>query len=155
MLFHQPGTLTPTPPSIPILTIFCGQQKPYLSRRNVSTASFHNTCLLFCMTLGKLRQLSTECFAVQLPSCVSDSLQPHGLQLARLPCPSLSPWVCSNSCLLSQWCHSTISSSVAPSALSLSQYQALFQWVGSSHQMAKVLELQHQSFQWVFRINFF
>ena len=32
----------------------------------------------------------------------------------RLPCPSLSPWVCSNSCPLSQWCHPTISSSVAP-----------------------------------------
>ena len=33
---------------------------------------------------------------------------------ARLPCPSLSPWVCSNSCLLSHWWHPTISSSVAP-----------------------------------------
>ena len=32
----------------------------------------------------------------------------------RLPWPSLSPWVCSNSCPLSQWCHATISSSVAP-----------------------------------------
>ena len=35
-------------------------------------------------------------------------------QNARLPCPSLSPWVCSNSCPLSQWCHPTISSSVTP-----------------------------------------
>ena len=33
----------------------------------------------------------------------------------RLPCPSLSPWVCSNSCPLSQWCHPTISFSVTPS----------------------------------------
>ena len=39
---------------------------------------------------------------------------PHGLQHARLPCPSLSPGVCSNSCSLSQWCHPNISSSVAP-----------------------------------------
>ena len=45
---------------------------------------------------------------------MSDSLQSHGLQHARLPCPSLSPWVCSNSCPLSQWCHPTISSSVIP-----------------------------------------
>ena len=37
----------------------------------------------------------------------------HGLQHARLPCPSLSPRVCSNSCSLSQWCHPSISSSVA------------------------------------------
>ena len=41
-----------------------------------------------------------------------DSLQPHELQHVRLPCPSLSPGVCSNSCLLSWWCHLTISSSV-------------------------------------------
>ena len=45
-------------------------------------------------------------------SVVSASLWPHGLQHARLPCPSLSPGVCSNSCQLSQWCHPTISSSV-------------------------------------------
>ena len=45
---------------------------------------------------------------------VSDSLQPHRLQHFRLPCPSPSPWACSNSCPLSQWCHPTISSSVVP-----------------------------------------
>ena len=43
-----------------------------------------------------------------------DSLQPQGLQHSRLPCPSSSPGACSNSCPLSWWCHSTISSSVAP-----------------------------------------
>ena len=41
---------------------------------------------------------------------MSDSLWPHGLQHARLPCPSPSPGVCSNSCPLSRWCHPTISS---------------------------------------------
>ena len=45
---------------------------------------------------------------------MSDSWWPHGLQHARLPCPSPSPWVCSNSCPLSQWFHPTISSSVTP-----------------------------------------
>ena len=45
-------------------------------------------------------------------SVVSNSLQPRGLQYTRLLCPSLSPGVCSNSCLLSRWCHPTISSSV-------------------------------------------
>ena len=49
-------------------------------------------------------------------SAVYDSLQPHGLQQARLPCPSLSPGVCSNSSSLSQWCHPTISSSVVPAS---------------------------------------
>ena len=41
-------------------------------------------------------------------------LQPHGPQHTRLLCPSVSLGVCSNSCPLSQWCHPTISSSVAP-----------------------------------------
>ena len=45
---------------------------------------------------------------------MSNSLRPHGLQHARLPCPSLSPGVCSNSCPLNQWHYPTISSSVAP-----------------------------------------
>ena len=47
-------------------------------------------------------------------SVLSNSLQLHGLQHTRLPCPSLSPRVCSNSCPLGQWCHPTISSSVIP-----------------------------------------
>ena len=45
-------------------------------------------------------------------SVMSDSLWPYGLQHTRLPCPSLSSRVCSNSCSLSRWCHPTISSSV-------------------------------------------
>ena len=47
-------------------------------------------------------------------SVMSDSLQPHRLQHARLPCPSLSPGVRSNSCLSNWWDHPTISSSVTP-----------------------------------------
>ena len=45
---------------------------------------------------------------------MSDSLWPHGLQHARLPCPSPIPEAYSNSCLLSLWCHPTTSSSVFP-----------------------------------------
>ena len=47
-------------------------------------------------------------------SVVSDSLQPHGLQNARLPCPSPMPRAYSNSCPSRWWCHPTISSSVIP-----------------------------------------
>ena len=47
-------------------------------------------------------------------SVVYDSLGPHGLYNARLPCPSATPRVYSNSCPLSQWCHAVISSSVVP-----------------------------------------
>ena len=45
---------------------------------------------------------------------VSDSLQPQGLQHARLPCPSPTPGACSNSCPSNRRCHPTISSSVVP-----------------------------------------
>ena len=47
-------------------------------------------------------------------SVMSGSLRPHGLQHARLPCPSPTPGACSNSCPSSRWCHPTISSSVCP-----------------------------------------
>ena len=75
---------------------------------------------------------------------MSDSLRPHRLQHTRLPCPPLSPRVCSDSCPLSRWCHPTISSSVVPSPAipNPSQHHSLFQWVNSSHEVAKVLEFQ-------------
>ena len=47
-------------------------------------------------------------------SVVSNSLPPHGLQHAMLPCSSPTPGACSNSCPSNQWCHPMISSSVAP-----------------------------------------
>ena len=55
---------------------------------------------------------------------MSESLCPHGLQLTRLPCPSPSPRACSNSCLLSQWCHPTVSSSVVPFSSCLQSFPA-------------------------------
>ena len=57
-------------------------------------------------------------------SVVSNSLRPHGLQLARLPCPSPSPGVCSNSCPFSWWCHPTISSSFVPFSFCLQSFPA-------------------------------
>ena len=69
---------------------------------------------------------------------VSDSLRPHGLQHTRLPCPSPTPIVYSNSCPLSQCCHPTISSSVVPFfPPSIFPSISLFKWVSSSHQVAK------------------
>ena len=90
---------------------------------------------------------------------MSYSLQPHGLQHTRLPCPSPTLRVYSNSCPSSWCCHLNISSSVVPfsSCLQLkNQHQCLFKGVHSSHQVAKVLEfqLQHQSFQGIFRTDF-
>ena len=85
-------------------------------------------------------------------------LGPHELQHTRLPCSSLSPGVCSNSWTLSQWCHPTISSSVipfssCPQSFPVSGSFPMSQFFTSG---AKVLELQlqHQSFQWKFRVDF-
>ena len=77
-------------------------------------------------------------------SVMSNSLQPHELQHIRPPCPSPSPGVHSNSYPLSQWCHpaSHPLSSPSPPAPNPSQHQSLFQWVNSSHEVAKVLEFQ-------------
>ena len=55
---------------------------------------------------------------------MSESLLPHVLQHARLPCPSPTPGVYSNSCPLSRWCHSTISSSVIPFSSCLQSFPA-------------------------------
>ena len=80
---------------------------------------------------------------------ISDSLWPHRLQHARLPCPSPNPGACSNLCPLSQGCNPTISSSVILSrpAINRSQHQDLFQSVSYSHKLAKILKFwfQHQS----------
>ena len=57
-------------------------------------------------------------------SVMSSSLQPHGQQHARLPCPSLTPGVYSNSCPWNQWCHPTISSSVVPFSSRLQSFPA-------------------------------
>ena len=57
-------------------------------------------------------------------SVVSNSLRPHGLQHARLPCPSPTPSVSSNLCPSSRWCHPTISSSVFPFSSCLQSFPA-------------------------------
>ena len=80
--------------------------------------------------------------SVQLScSVVSDSLRPHGSQHSRPPCPSQTPGVYSDSHPSSRWCiqPSHPLSSPSPPAPNPSQHQDLFQWVNSSHEVAKVL----------------
>ena len=73
-------------------------------------------------------------------SVVSNSLQPHELQHTRPPYPSPTPGVHSDSRPSSQWCHpanSSSQSSPSSPAPNPSQHQSLFQWVSSSHEVAK------------------
>ena len=110
---------------------------PFLSKRQFIT---------FMMLLSSVQVLN-----------VSNFLQPNRLQHNSLPCPSPNHRAYSNSCPLHQWCHAAISSSDGPySHLQFFEHQGLFHWVISSHEVAKVLELelQHQSFQWIFRTDF-
>ena len=85
-------------------------------------------------------------------SVVSNSLQPHELQHARPPCPSITPRVHSNSSASNWWCFLAISSSVVPFS---SCSQSLPASESFPHEVAKVLELQlqHQSFQWTPRTD--
>ena len=107
------------------------------------------------ITLSLKKNKMGNWVVVQLLSCVW-LCDPRGC--TKFLCLPLSSWVCSDSCPLSGWCYLTISSSVTPFSFCLqsSQHQGPFQWVDSSHQVAKVLELQlqHQSFQWIFRVDF-
>ena len=88
----------------------------------------------------------------------SDSLWPHALQQARLPGPSLSPGVCSNSCTLSQWSYLTISFSAILFSICLQSFQGLESFPKSqlfaSGGQSTGASLQHQSFQWIFRTDF-
>ena len=84
---------------------------------------------------------------------------PMDCKRARLPCPLLSLSEFAQTHV--HWVGNAIQSShplssPSPHALSLSQHMGLFQWVSSLHQVAKVLELQfqHQSFQWIVRVDF-
>ena len=91
-------------------------------------------------------------------SVLFDSLQPNGMQHAKPLCPTPTPRFYSNTCSLSQWCHPTISSSVTSFPFcpqNLFQHQGLFHWVVSLHKVTKALELQvqHQSYQWICRVD--
>ena len=92
-------------------------------------------------------------------SVVSDSSWPHGLQHTRPPSPSVLPRVSPSSHPLNQWYCPTISASAAPFSSCPQSFLASGSFPVSwlfLYQVAKVLELQlqHQSFWWVFRIDF-
>ena len=87
--------------------------------------------------------LQVHCSVQFSHSVVFDSLWPHGLQHTKPPCPSPTPGVYSNSCVLSRWCHPTISSFVIPfssciqsfpasGSFPMSQFFAILQSIGVS-----------------------
>ena len=124
---------------------------------------FFNVCLdldtrVIYVRLGRWKKAITLFTLLFSHLVMFDSLRPHGLQHTKLPCPPLSPGVCPCSYPLSQWCYPIISLSATLLSFCLQSfpYQGLLQWFSSSHQVAKMLQLQlqHQSFQWIFRTDF-
>ena len=92
---------------------------------NFSSDTYWNDCFFSIKLSWYHHQKSDDCKSVQCSrSVVSDSVWPHELQHARLPCPSPTPRACSNSCPSSWWCHSTVSSSVIPFSSCLQSFPA-------------------------------
>ena len=96
-----------------------------------SVSNFHCFLCLWCHTFGSTTQAKVkriqhhQTSSIQFsPSVMSDCLWPHGLQHARLPCPSPTPGAYSNSCPSSWCCHPTISSSVVPFSSCLQPFPA-------------------------------
>ena len=110
--------------------------KDYCSLKEKLWPTYFSSVAQSCLTLCDPMNCSTPGFPVhhQLPELIQTHV--HRVGDAIQPSHSLS--------------------SPSPPAFNLSQHQDLFQWVKSSHQVAKVLEfqLQHQSFQWIFRTDF-
>ena len=75
------------------------------------------------VTAQRIRRGKRECRCCRC-SVVASSLQPHGLQLTRPPCPLPTPGAYSNSCPLSRWCHPAISSSIIPLSSHLQSFPA-------------------------------
>ena len=102
-----------------------------------------------CLLLGRISSVQFS------HSVMSDSLRPMNHSMPGLPVHHQHPEFAQNHI-------HRVSDAIQPShplaspspAFNLSQRQGLFHWVSSSHQVAKVLELQHQSFQWILRVYF-
>ena len=136
----------------------CHSQSPNSSHPSY-TLGVHNFVLYVCISVSALLIGSSVPFCLDSTvqfsrTFVSDSLWPHGLQHARLPCPSSTLRACSNWRPPSQWCHPTISSSVITFSSHLPSFPVsgslqMSQFIASGGQSIG-LQLQHQSFQWIF-----
>ena len=113
-------------------TLWCVNYIINWNMKMLKSILFKNTFLEFIGVSVQFSSVTQLCL----------TLQPRGLQHARLPCPSPTPEACSNSCPLSCWCHQTISSSGIPLSFCLQYFP------GSSS------FISHQSSQRIFSTDF-
>ena len=155
-------SFTPFWQPLPLVNINTSAKCPYFTSMILPYNSFisqlnsWSNWKIFCPHLYFFMKILLWLFSVQLL---------HWVQLFVTPwttaCQAFLPITNSrrlpNSCPLSRWCIQPFHplSSPSPPALNLSQHQGLFKWVSSSHQVAKILEFQHQhqSFQWTPRTD--
>ena len=171
-IINQDHELTPFPPHSPVplgspLSVPAALSPALWTTLSVQSHRLHllHGNFSLCLTQAHLAVLSVSATSPRMPSLswpsppspwvqlsrsvMSDSLRPHGLQHARLPCPSPTPGACSDSCPSSNAIQPSYPLlSPSPPAFNLSQHQDLFKWVSISIKVAKVLafKLQHQSF---------
>ena len=129
---------------------------PEKSNNGVKLSKYNR--MLEYLTSQPINKINKSLFLF-LCKVLPDSLWPHGLQHASLPCPSPTPGACSNSCPLSQWCYLIISSSAAlfsfcPQPFPASRSFPMSQFFTSGGHRVLSLQLQNQSFQWIFRVYF-
>ena len=145
---------TPGSPSFAISRILLKVTSIELTMLTISSSA---TALFFCLQPFPASGFHYQCSSVQFTqSCLTlcnpmDSSMPGLPVHHQLPEPTQTHVHCISDAI--QPSHPLLSPS--PPAFNLSQHQGLFQWVGSLHQVAKVLEfqLQHQSLQWIFRTD--
>ena len=102
--------------------------KRHMGKLEKNARYFDKECCIYMPPLSEFYWTFQQLIRVTVVAVQSASqirlFATHGLQHARLPCPSLSPRVSSNSCPLSRWCHPTVSSSVIPSSSRLQSFPA-------------------------------
>ena len=108
-----------------ITILFKSNLSQLTSLKQVNNVTLSNVSVtLESQTIRELKVTKMFNWFSSVAESVSDSLWPHGLQHARLPCPSPNPGVYSNSCPLSWWYHPAFSSSVIPFSSCLQSFPA-------------------------------
>ena len=143
-----------------LLTLIWRNPENYLDTGGVKSKNNHHYLSSCCVSITLCVSTASSVKWGLFFSCsvVSNSLWPYGLYYTRLPYLHHLPE-------LAQTHVHRVGDAIQPShplsspslpAFNFSQHQGLFYWVSSLHQVAKVLELQlqHQSFQWIFRTDF-
>ena len=122
-------------------------------KRIMTSLKLSNYSLFSDIDMGRMNYISFVVVQLLIEGWLCHSMD---YSTPGFPVHQPSPGVCSNSCPLNQWCHPTISSSIIPFSSCLQSFPASGSFQSVWHQVVKAseLQLQHQSFQRIFRVDF-